>query len=96
MDSGCATVGQQVPILANSSRKGPHPDKFAFDLSYLGDRSGPAGANDQPSTLANQRWVSGIAKESPRQSGVILSVQIDTQVDLFINVSHVAPPSSGE
>jgi hypothetical protein len=70
-------VQQQVPMLIHRSGQWSDADDVVVDLYHLSD--GPYGpfTDYEPGTLADERRVSGLIEERPRQAGVVFAVEVD-------------------
>src|ERR1039458_1943336 len=73
---------QEVAMAFDGAGQGPDTHNVAVDLDDLGHGASCALTDDQPGSFDHEAWVPGLVDERPRQPRLVLTVQVDHQVDL--------------
>ena len=69
----------------DGTRQRSDTHNVALDLYDLGHGASCALTDDDPSSFDHEAWVPGLVDERPRQTGLVLTVQVDHQVH-FVKV----------
>ncbi len=79
-------------MVINGSWQGSHADNVTVDLDHLSNSCRRTLSYDQPGTLDHQAGITSFIDEGPRQTGIVLAVQVDHKIDSDLGL--VAHPSS--